>query len=128
MNCESPPRPLAPSALILLQDFVRDVRVGMDALDVVQPPETDPTQSMKVVMSQGPALPPGAISGTIKAPADAMGDAYVIAFSALNPPPPVGTGRPVALGSVPKASFMSTGSGIASLTVTETSFVFTSLG
>lgn len=80
-----------------------------NALDVVQPGEIDPTQSVLVSMNAGPALPPGMIRGTIRTSKTTRGDAYVVAFNAMNPPPPVGTGRPVALGSVPKASFVTVG-------------------
>lgn len=83
-----------------------------NALDVVQPGEVDPTQSVKVSMNAGAPLPAGMIRGKIRTSKAARGDAYVIAFNALNPPPPVGTGRPVALGSVPKASFVTTGNTI----------------
>ena len=78
-------------------------------LDRIQPSETDPTQSQLVEFVSGPALPSGVITGTISAPLTADGDAYVIAFSAANPPPPQGTGSPVGLGSVPKAAFADVG-------------------
>ncbi len=78
-------------------------------LDSIQPTATDPTQAQLVDMVAGPALPPGVITGTIAAPLDAEGDAYVIAFDAANPPPPQGTGTPVGLATVPAAAFSTTG-------------------
>jgi hypothetical protein len=84
-----------------------------NAIDIVQPPGIDPTQSIKVVMSEGTPLPSGQISGTIRAATETRGDAYVIVFSATNPPPPVGTGRPVALASIPRATFTETPSAIS---------------
>lgn len=74
-------------------------------LDRIQPSDTAPSQSVKVQMKPGPALPGGSIAGELRVEADAEGDAYVIAFDARNPPPPQGTGRPVGLASVPRAAF-----------------------
>lgn len=84
-----------------------------NAIDQVQPPGVDPTQSVLVTMSEGTALPTGQISGTIRAATDARGEAYVIVFNAADPPPPVGTGRPLALASIPRANFTETGGTIA---------------
>jgi hypothetical protein len=65
----------------------------------------EPSQSVQLRMVAGPALPTGRIEGTVQVSSNYTGDAYVIAFDATNPPPPVGTGRPVALATVPSASF-----------------------
>jgi hypothetical protein len=66
----------------------------------------DPTQRQVLAMVEGPALPAGSISGTLRTAADAEGDVYVIAFSAADPPPPAGTGRPKGLATVRRSSFV----------------------
>lgn len=66
----------------------------------------DPTQSQLITMTEGAPLPAGRISGTVHTTADAEGDLYVVAFSAADPPPPAGTGAPVALATVRAAAFM----------------------
>lgn len=81
-------------------------------LDRVQPiGGPDPTQSALVTMAQGPPLPAGRINGRVRIPNDHRADAYVFAFDASNPPPPAGTGRPVALATLRAASFLEAGGG-----------------
>lgn len=75
-------------------------------LAAIQPDDPpDPTQTQVITMSEGPALPPGSITGTVHTSVEAEGDVYVVAFSAADPPPPAGTGEPVALATLPAASF-----------------------
>lgn len=69
-------------------------------LDVVQPPHVDPTQSVKVRLVDGDALPIGEISGRLEVRTTTPAVGYVIAFREADPPPPAGTGRPVALATV----------------------------
>ncbi|MFO0729078.1 MAG: hypothetical protein U1E65_35185 [Myxococcota bacterium] len=87
-------------------------------IDTAQPTATDPTQSVVVKMAAGQALEEGAIGGTIHVASQTPADAWVFAFRAENPPPPAGTGRPVAVASIPAAAFTRAGSGLdASFTV-----------
>ncbi|MCK6544414.1 hypothetical protein L6R52_00960 [Myxococcota bacterium] len=83
----------------------------------------EPSQSVRMRMVAGPALPAGRIEGTVQVASNYTGDAYVIAFDATNPPPPVGTGRPVALATVPASAF----SIIAGGSAREASFALTGL-
>ncbi len=69
-------------------------------LDVVQPMGTDPTQQVRVLLTPGAAPPGGALRGRLEVASTTVAPAYVIAFRAADPPPPAGTGRPVALASV----------------------------
>jgi hypothetical protein len=78
-------------------------------LDRIQPGETDPTQSVKVIVEAGPPLPSGSISGTLRVETEAEADGYVFAFREDDPPPPQGTGRPVAFASVSRAELASRG-------------------
>ncbi len=85
-----------------------------NTLDAIQPGETDATQNVRVQMVPGAPLPTGAISGTLRVSQEQVGPAYVIAFRAEAPPPPQGSGRPVALGSVAATSFGASTGGIRS--------------
>jgi hypothetical protein len=78
-------------------------------LDVVQPSATDPTQQVSVELRAGPALPGGAIRGRLEVDTASAAPGYVIAFRAADPPPPAGTGRPVALASVVTSTRTATG-------------------
>ncbi len=69
----------------------------------------DPTQAQIVTMSEGSALPAGAISGTVRTAADAQGDVDVIAFDATDPPPPAGSGRPRGFTTVPRGALAMNG-------------------
>jgi uncharacterized protein (DUF2141 family) len=80
-------------------------------LDRVQPEAVDPTQSVLVKMTAGPALPGGAIEGRVELRTEAEGDVYVFAFDQRSPPPPAGTGSPVALATVPRAALGEGGAG-----------------
>lgn len=79
-------------------------------LDVVQPTATDPTQSVVMKMVAGAPLPTGRISGVIRVASMFTKDAWVFAFRAQDPPPPAGTGRPVAVASISAGSFTVAGS------------------
>jgi hypothetical protein len=79
--------------------------------DIDPGPAPDPTQSQPVIMAEGPPLPRGAIGGKIRAADDKKGDAYVFAFDERNPPPPLAGGRPVAVATIPAASFAPVGGG-----------------
>jgi hypothetical protein len=79
-------------------------------IDVVAPEGgPDASQAVFVEMQAGPALPAGGISGTVTVATETGGDVYVVAFDAANPPPPAGTGGPLALATVPAATFTATG-------------------
>jgi hypothetical protein len=74
-------------------------------------PGSDPTQSASVQINPAPAgAPSGTISGKLRVLAGPPADAYVFAFSALDPPPPAGTGRPLGAAAVPKEQFAATSS------------------
>ncbi len=79
-------------------------------LAIVQPAAPmDPTQVQTVSMVEGPAAPPGGISGRVQVQSEAQGEVYVVAFDAANPPPPEGTGTPVGLASIPRTAFSGAG-------------------
>ena len=78
-------------------------------LDVVQPSATDPTQQVSVELRAGPPLPEGEIRGRLEVDTTSVAPGYVIAFRAADPPPPAGTGRPVALASVITSTRTATG-------------------
>ncbi|MBI4819540.1 MAG: hypothetical protein HY791_24925 [Deltaproteobacteria bacterium] len=75
----------------------------LDSIDPESGP--DPTQSELFEFVQGDPLPTGTVSGAIRRRSDLLGDAFVFAFAAESPPPPAGTGRPVAATTIPGASF-----------------------
>lgn len=77
-----------------------------NVMDALLPDANDLTQSALIRMVAGDPLPPGRIEGTVRTANDHRADTYVIAFSAAALPPPAGTGRPVALASVPAAAFV----------------------
>lgn len=77
-----------------------------NGLDRVQPNGApDPTQSQAITLHEGEPLPAGRITGVLDAESVLPGDAYAIVFDAARPPPPTGTGRPIAIASVPRESF-----------------------
>ncbi|MCA9553226.1 MAG: hypothetical protein KC933_24530 [Myxococcales bacterium] len=82
---------------------------NIDLVDPMGGP--DATQAVYVEMKEGPALPPGGVTGSVTVDTEKTGDVYVVAFSAAAPPPPSGTGSPVALATVPAATFTGTGAG-----------------
>jgi uncharacterized protein (DUF3820 family) len=85
-----------------------------NGLDRIQPEGgPDPTQSVYVQMIEGGVRPTGSISGQVEVSDPADSEVYVFAFRAQDPPPPAGTGRPVALASLNRAAFTPVGTGRA---------------
>lgn len=78
-------------------------------LDVVQPMGMDPTQSVRVRLTAGAAPPGGALRGRLEVDTTSVAPGYVIAFRAADPPPPAGTGRPVALATVVTSTLTQSG-------------------
>lgn len=79
-------------------------------LAVVQPNDpVDATQMQTVSMIEGPPAPGGGIRGRVQVSSEAEGEVYVVAFDAANPPPPVGTGTPVGLATIPRDAFSGAG-------------------
>lgn len=82
-------------------------------LDVVQPAGgPDPSQSVVVQMNEGGVLPSGGISGRVTVMSEEVGEVYIVAFDATDPPPPEGTGEPRGLATVPRDAFTVTGPGV----------------
>src|SRR5207244_47480 len=86
-------------------------RVLMGGPDPTQscPGNTPSACALYVQMLPGETPPSGSISGTLHAARDVLGDAYVFAFRAEAPPPPVGTGSPAGSALVPRSAFSAGG-------------------
>ncbi len=82
-----------------------------NSLNQLQPSPARPDQSVLVEMKAGPALPEGTIRGSLEVPTSTRANGFVVAFPASDPPPPQGTGRPVALASIAKENFSDGGAG-----------------
>ncbi len=77
----------------------------IEAAQIAAGQPADASQRQTITMLPGPALPSGSIQGRLSTKIDPQADAFVVAFLASNPPPPLGTGTPVALASVPRTTF-----------------------
>lgn len=69
----------------------------------------DPTQVEPFEVVEGSPLPAGTISGTLHVQPGLVSDTFVFAFREEDPPPPIGTGRPVRATSVPSSAFDASG-------------------
>lgn len=103
--------PLGDYETIVLSGTGQTWRIPND-LESLFPGDAEPSQSVVVRVTEGPAPPAGRIRGALRVPgASAAAEAYVFAFAEAAPPPPEGLGRPVAVAAVPRAAFVSDASG-----------------
>lgn len=84
---------------------------GLDRIQPIGGP--DPTQSVYVQMNAGGPRPTGSVSGQVEVSDPNPSEVYVFAFAATDPPPPAGTGRPVALASLNRTALTAVGTGRA---------------